>query len=77
MEGKGSLSNAASEKTGRNVFFLFSLDGVFTSGLTQLFQLLSLPHKGLEFLGGCLPNWSSEVKLKGDEHCVPMQLVEL
>lgn len=58
-------------------FVFFSLDGVFTSGLTKLFQLLSFPHKGLESLGGCLPNWPSEVKLKGDEHYVPVQLVEL
>lgn len=55
---------------------LFSLDGVFTSGLTKLFQLLSFLHKGLESLGGCSPNWSSEVKLKGDEHYVPVQLVD-
>lgn len=58
-------------------FFLFSLDCVFTSGLTKLFQLLSFPHKGLESLGGCLSNWPSEVKLKEDEHYVPVQLAEL
>lgn len=46
-------------------FFLFSLDCVFTSGLTKLFQLLSFPHKGLESLGGCLPNWPSKVEVEG------------
>jgi len=59
------------------IFVLFCLDSVFTSGLTKLFQLLSFPHKDLESLGGCLPSWPSEVKPKGDEHYVPVQLVEL
>lgn len=58
-------------------FFLFSLDCVFTSGLTKLFQLVSFPHKGLESLGGCLSNWPSEVKLEEDERYVPVQLTEL
>lgn len=82
-----SAEDSASEKAGSSALVylfiflvdgcLFSLDGAFTSGLAKLFQLFSFPHKDLESWGGCLPSWPLEVKLKGDEHDVPSQLVML
>lgn len=64
-KGKATPVLPLQRNWGETSSFLFSLDGVFTSGLIKLFQFLSFHPKGLESLGGCLPSWPSEVKLKG------------